>query len=375
MKFIETFLNPVYNRWDVIFSSLDPYQLGNFVLFDFNKCKKYDIVFLGFLDLRNNENEINIEYLNIDYIRIELYQLYWRKTDFNFFDLGDLIPGNNLSESLFSLEYIVRELNIIGVKTIVLGGNNLINYNFYTIFSLKKYVHFSQISPKIPLGNFQNSFNDNNLLTSIITNPLSKMMHYTLLGFQTYLNPALYQEILKKMNFDSISLGRLKQSIHLIEPYIRTSDWVNIDLNSCWNVDFSKTKYISGINGNQMSRLLRLIGSSEYLKLIHFSNLKNSNDKTSLQLLAQFLWHLLDGNDLTRSIEENKNQKIKYSVIMENGEIIFHQEKISKRWWMECCFDDLKKTCYTIPCHENDYLDAMKGEIPERYLMILKKNI
>ena len=60
-----------------------------------------------------------------------------------------------------------------------------------------------------------------------------------------------------------------------------------------------------------------------------------------------------------------------------NSEIIFYKSNKSQRWWMELINDNITnnkfKTSTLLPCTEQDYEEAMKDKIPERWFNAIKR--
>ncbi len=56
--------------------------------------------------------------------------------------------------------------------------------------------------------------------------------------------------------------------------------------------------------------------------------------------------------------------------------ITFYKSKLSEKWWMEVPFS-LDRRAYSrnsiVPCSYSDYEQAMKGEVPDRWIRTLNK--
>ena len=68
----------------------------------------------------------------------------------------------------------------------------------------------------------------------------------------------------------------------------------------------------------------------------------------------------------------------KFTVIVDEYELIFYKNKITSRWWIEIFGEgsNTKLKQHTLlPCTEDDYKTAKNGIIPDRWFKAIKKNI
>jgi formiminoglutamase len=375
MSYINDFVTPITEFWEEIYSYTNPYTIGENVKFSFEDAKKNDVVFLGFLDARESESD-NFKDMNLNEIRKQFYKLHVLDWNFSLIDIGNIHSGETLHDSLIALEVVLKELKNLEVKVIVFGGSNLINHTVYQVLNDEKFLHFTQISPFIGLDDFNHKLTSSNFLTQILLEQPCKLIQYTSIANQNFLNPQIYKDVLGALNFESMRLGELNESISEIEPLIRTSDFINFDLNvmEYRGEVFQNNPQPNGISAYQACTILRYCGASEYNQFIHFSNyLYESNEKVSSKLIAQLIWHFIDGQQVCLNIKDFLEQKVKYTMLLENEELIFYKEKISNRWWMQCNMNEETPQNYLIPCSEKEYQQAVNGEIPEKYWKTFKK--
>jgi len=375
MSFIEDFVMPIIDQWENIYSYSNPYTIGEKLKFDINDAKKGDIVLLGYLDNRINFDQ-HLKETNLINIRKELYKLHDLNWDFSFFDIGNIYAGETYYDSLIALDLVLNELIKLEVKIILFGGNNTLNTTIYNVLKDDNYLHFTQISPFLGLSDYNEKLTEYNFLTKILLDEPCKIINYTSIANQNFLNQPIFKDILNVLNFESYRLGELNESLIGCEPILRTSDFANFDLNAIENRGeiFQSNPQPNGISPLQACALARFLGSSEFLKILHFSNfIYSENNVVSDKLLAQIIWHNLEGNQLCNEILKNSDKKTKYTLFLENEELIFYKEQFSGRWWMECIMNQETGQKYTIPSQENDYLKAFSGELPDRYLKVFKK--
>ena len=68
----------------------------------------------------------------------------------------------------------------------------------------------------------------------------------------------------------------------------------------------------------------------------------------------------------------------KYTVMVEDDELIFYKSSQTGRWWIEIPFlsnvNNKLKRHTLLPCMHQDYLEACENKIPERWFKAYKKN-
>jgi hypothetical protein len=118
---------------------------------------------------------------------------------------------------------------------------------------------------------------------------------------------------------------------------------------------------------------MRYAGLSDKLTSIGIYNFNPYYDERgqTAQLLAQMIWYFVDGfvhrkND---SPFYNQDNFLKYIVQISDAdvELVFLKSKISERWWMQVRDHAAAKT-HMIPCSYNDYLQASRDELPDKWL-------
>ena len=134
----------------------------------------------------------------------------------------------------------------------------------------------------------------------------------------------------------------------------------------------------NGIDSRTVCALSRYAGISDRLSMVGFFDLKNI--AVFHKLLAQVVWYFIEGVECRFDeypVLTSEGFK-KYTVAMSDRELIFYKSEKSKRWWMEMTNEsylDNKKPANTLlSCTHQDYLDACKDELPERWWKASKRN-
>ena len=97
-------------------------------------------------------------------------------------------------------------------------------------------------------------------------------------------------------------------------------------------------------------------------------------------LIAQMIWYFIEGFNC-RVIDDNfqnPSEFNKYTVLVQDQELIFYKSLKTGRWWIETPFLTVahtKRNKYALlACMQSDYEAAIMGNIPDRWHKAYKKN-
>lgn len=220
---------------------------------------------------------------------------------------------------------------------------------------------------------------DNTLGRLLENRNISEFSH---MAWQSYLYDPALLEITRSRNFEELRLGLIRKDLSLTEPYIRSSHYLFLDLNSVRTGDLPCNifKTPNGLYADEICQIARYIGMGQNLKAVFIYGLpsESKSDAVSLELAAEVLWHISEA--LSSNISEDpslpgkEESFLKKIVSMgkEGQDLIFVNSTVSGRWWMlvpEVKTDD---NLY-VACSYTDYLTACNGEIPLRWLFFFHK--
>ena len=90
------------------------------------------------------------------------------------------------------------------------------------------------------------------------------------------------------------------------------------------------------------------------------------------------IWYFIDGVN-SRALDYpycGYEEYAKYSVVIDDIDTIeFMESNKTGRWWMKINKDvgNKKKRHALVPCTEEDYIEALKGNVPDRWIKALNK--
>ena len=378
---IAEYLLPVNNEIVDFKNKLSPLAIGKAITIygdDQSNLKGFDIALIGLSESRKS-SEVNKKYIDINSFRKEFYSLFCGDWNVNIIDMGDVINGEDISDTYFALKTINESLLEKNIISFFIGGTQDLTFPLYQAFAKKgDYVNLTSIDNKFDFGLIKKDFDSSSYMSKIIMEKDNKLSHYCNLGFQTFLNSQEEIDLLEKLQFESHRLGKINKKIDLIEPSLRYTNLLSIDFRS---VKASELNFIhnypNGFESSEICSIARYAGMSDRISCVGvFEVFQNS---ISSALLAQAVWYFIEGFSL-RIIEDPKSENFKgksYHMDLENHQIKFYQSDISQKWWFELIEENSNKLIDVslYPCGHEDYLEACNDDISDKLLLSLKRNL
>lgn len=322
----------------------------------------------------------------IDYVRKAFYQLFNHWEDLKIVDLGDIKTGNEISDTYYAVNQVLTELMKNHVVPIVIGASQDMTYPMYQVYEpTGRLVNIAAIDPLFDIGNDNEQLHSHSYLSHIILHQPNFLFNFTNIGYQSYYVDSESIELMKQLLFDTYRLGNLKQNIEWTEPLIRNANILSIDMAAFRAADAPGVKNASpnGFNGEEACRMTRYAGLSFKLSSIGFFEYNPHYDINSrtANLIAEMIWYFIDGfssrQDDIPTLQSTDFTR--YNVQIGEGQenLVFLCHKISGKWWMDLSFmkadDNRFERHHFIPCSKEDYDQAMRNELPDKWWQFYQK--
>lgn len=315
-------------------------------------------------------------------IRECLYRLtphaHWQQT----IDLGDLRPGLTEEDTVAAVESVIAELTQQGIIPVVMGGGQDLTTAMYRALEpFGKPVQVVTLDARLDFGADPDQGTSLNFMNDIILHEPNYLFNYTNLGHQGYLTDPDTLDLLDKMQFESVRLGSVMDRPDLMEPILRDADLVSIDTGVIRGADHAAHVNAgpNGLDARTACQLARYAGMSDTLKAIgifeHNPDLDNRD--FGAQLIGQIVWHVLDGIFAQKSdypkcaLDEYARYVVDLSDIDQS--IVFLKSSRSDRWWMEIPNPSRLDRPEIVSCSYEDYEEASRGKMPDRWWKTLQK--
>jgi arginase family enzyme len=375
------YLQPVSEEIQKFTESVSNQSLGKKVVFH-TKTDYPNLENISVAIICVNENrgaDLDNEKYNFDNFRKTLYSLFPGNWNKDIADLGDVLVGNETSDTYFVLKNICAELIKQKIIPLVIGGSQDLTYAMYRSFdNLDQMVNLVAIDNKFDFAKEEKLVSDSYLSRIIVEEP-NNLYNFSSVGYQTYYTSQEEIDLIEKLYFDTYRLGEIIKNPAIVEPIFRDADLISLDLKAVKSSDSGNTTefYPNGFDGREICALARYAGISD--KVSAFGIFNQFYSKNENELIAQIVWYFIEGYQ-HRSYEypfEEKTNYNRYIVLVEEEELIFYKSNRSERWWMEINYNTIynksvKKTL--LPCTNDDYLTACNAEIPERWWKAHKKS-
>ena len=313
--------------------------------------------------------------VNYTAFRDRFYSLHvGRDWNIPIYDLGEILPGNELKDTYFALSNVVTELVKKDVLPIIVGGSQDLIYSVYKGYQhLEQMVNICSIDYTFDLGSFEEKVNSKGYLSQIMMERPCYLFNHANIGLQAPYADKKDFELFEKLYFDVCRLGEYNADFKVAEPHLRNADIINLDFNAIRSSELNdSTMNPNGFYGDQICQIARYAGISDKVTSFGIFNAKLDNQVKS-SLLAELVWYFIDGVAARKGDFPvgSKSGYKKFSVVMEEQgyELIFYKSHKSGRWWMEVPYPPSEGRKYErhmlVPCNKSDYENAMNNDIPD----------
>lgn len=352
------------------------------------ETQTFDIAIIGILEDRNAINNQGCA-LAPDYVREKFYSLYQGSYTTRIVDLGNIKPGNTVSDTYVAVKVIVTELVKKNILPLIIGGGQDITY--------AQYLAYEALEQKVDLVIVDNKFDlddsslDNSLETSsssylnkILLHQPNYLFNYSNIGYQTYYVNQESLRVMEKLLFDVHRLGDFYDKISVSEPIIRNANLLSFDISAIRSSDASGNANAgpNGFYGEEACQICRYAGLNDKLTSIGFYEFNpayDSNGQTAM-LLAQMIWYFVDGFYHRRKDFplQPKSQYLIYRASLKDNthELVFVKSKKTDRWWMQVPYPvgtSKNERYHLVPCRYEDYQIAVSGDMPDLWWRTYQK--
>lgn len=343
---------------------------------------KFRIALLGVPDGRNSPNAGSLR--APDSIRAELYKLSRIPGKMKIADLGNMKQGVSFGDTLAGLADVLFYLFSEKIFPVIIGGSSALIPAIDMAFSREKSKYsLAAVDPRIAYRTEKQEANAFNYLNTLVSRTSGSFSHYTNIGYQTFLNEQQVINRFIKRNADLVRVGDVRQSIHLMEPLFRDSDAVVFNISAVRQSDAPGTALPSanGFYGEEICLLSRYAGISDKIKVFGLFDVNPEYDVRSQTsgIAAQVIWFFLEGfsqKQFETSVLGDASvpgRFIRYHVRVTglDDDLIFVKSNLTERWWFEISSE--KNGTVHSACSHEDYLQANRNEVPDRWIRAVER--
>ena len=348
-----------------------------------------DIAIIGIMEDRNAPGNEGCA-LAPDYVRKYLYKLFRGPYNIQVTDLGNIRQGEQPADTYFAVKTVVAHLLEKNITPVLIGGSQDITFANYQAYELLgQIINIVSVDPRFDIGlKEKEAINNKNFLSSILTSRPNYLFNFANIGYQTFFVDQDAIELMERLYFDAYRLGYVRNNMEEVEPIVRNADLLSFDISAIRQTDAPANAQCSpmGLHGEEACQIVRYAGLSDKLSSIGFYELNPAfdNAEQTAHMVSQMIWYFIDGYYHRKHDHPDKDIKdsdefIKYVVSIKEfqNKINFYKSKKSDRWWMEVpCPPRLQQKYdrqFLVPCSYQDYQEACRNEIPEKWWQVYQK--
>ena len=340
----------------------------------------YSVVLIGLPD--GLSASLRPAHRGADRIRKKLYNLAAFDANFQILDAGNLRLANMPAEKAAKLlAEIVGDLLQNPRFILLFGGEENEWSQFMAYEELQRPITMLSVDNRINFSYPKGSAHGTQL-DKIFSHHPNYLFHYIHLAYQSYLVNRETFSSLEDMHFEPVRLGTIRESLRECEALIRQADLLSFDtaaLSKCYAPGGIGAE-IFGLSGEEACQMAWYGGGSSQLSSAGIYGYHPADDdvqQTTAMTLATMLWYFIDGfRTRKHTFEFDEKEYVKYLVEPdgEDQHFVFYKSIFTEKWWMAIPFGKEKwmKNAF-VPCSFGDYLQATKGEIPPRWLLMYNK--
>lgn len=370
----------------------DPHAMGRSMHIHgetFPELEGIELAIIGITENRHAGENVGVnEAANA--IRKKLYRLKRSHSGtLKLVDLGNISLGMEADDTLQRLSEVCKMLMEMDILPIIIGGSNEVAYGQYLAYEdLGKLVTVAQVDAFLDMEDDTSLPENRRHAHRMLMHEPNYLFNYVLLGYQSYLVNQEAISVLERLYFQSHRLGKLREDVKEAEPLIRDADLLSFDITAIRGSDAPGNQHAQpfGFSGEEACQLCWYAGLSEKLSSISFSEYNPELDdgrQNTAAVVATMVWYFIEGYYNRRghvSFTSNDYKRYIVSMPTDPSTLTFFKSQQSEKWWMEVPYPQgqqksLYERNYMVPCSYADYLTAVNGELPERWINTYAKLI
>jgi len=369
---------------DVFATLSKPRTLGAYIsrfVSKFPDWRAADIALLGVGENRGSSHDQTAEAHTATTparaVRKKLYGLHKGSGRCQIVDLGNLRPGITLEDTYLRLKEIVEVLISHNTIPIIMGGSHDLEYGQYLGYEhLDRVVNMVTVDSSVDMAEDTEATPNKKQLRRILMHEPNYLFSLGQIGYQSYLVEPEVMATLEKLHFEAYRVGEVHRSIQEMEPVVRLADLLTFDISAIRHQDAPGYTPANpfGLTGEEACQLCWYAGLNDSLTSLGIYEYVPELDERELTAMtvATMIWYFIEGF-YHRKNELDFNSKLftKYAVAFNEApdKMLFYKSKNSEKWWMEVEPLSSEKGRRIVPCSYEDYLQAIKGEIPNRWIL------
>ncbi|NOZ46803.1 MAG: hypothetical protein GXO79_08465 [Chlorobi bacterium] len=357
----------------------NPYSFINIISFlkeiKLTELNSFKLALIGIPEDRNSANSGSMYAPNK--VREALFKLKTPVNSLKLVDFGNIKTGVTTNETYNNVKAVLSFCHNANLLPVIIGGsNNLITPVYFSFEKNTSLLNLTSINSNI-------LDEEENYLSDLIFSKNEKLFNYSNIGYQSYYVSEKLLNKLNNFNYNAYRLGNVRKNILDIEPVLRDTNLLDLNINSIKQSD-APGYYLPTPNGfysDEICQIARFAGLSDCLQafcLFDFNPEFDRNNQSSM-LVAQIIWYFIEGF-YNRKIEDPLNDKVNFTKFHVqhdsfNFKLEFLKSNKTGRWWLQLPFNSnlISNNPQFLACSYDDYNQASNNNIPDRIWKFYQK--
>lgn len=371
-----------------VFSNLNkPRTLGSYVsrfVSKFPDWRSADIAILGVNETRGRSSEQEdlpdpvTTQAPARLVRKKLLSMTKGSGRCQIVDLGNLRPGITLEDTHLRLKEIVEVLISHNTIPVIIGGSHDLEYGQYMGYEhLDRVVNMVTVDSSVDMTEDTDAAPNKKQLRQILMHEPNYLFSLSQIGYQSYLVEPEVMATFEKMHFEAYRVGEVHRSVQEMEPVVRVADLLTFDIAGIRHQDAPGYAPANpfGLTGEEACQLCWYAGLNDNLTSLGIYEYNPDLDDRELtaMTIATMIWYFIEGFYHRKNETGFNNRNFtKYAVAFNEDNpdrMIFYKSRNSEKWWLEVEPLSSDKGSRIVPCSYEDYLQATKGEVPNRWIL------
>jgi formiminoglutamase len=345
----------------------------------FPDWRSADIALIGVNDTRGKSQEDSEEQgpTPARAVRKKLYNLNKGNGRCHIADLGNLRPGITTDDTYLRLKEIVEVLISHNTIPVIIGGSHDLEYGQYMGYEhLERAINVVSVDSSVDMTEDTEASDNKKQLRRILMHEPNYLFNLGQIGYQSYLVEPEVMATLEKLHFEAYRVGEVHRNVQEMEPVVRVADMLTFDISAIRYQDAPGQAEANpfGLTGEEACQICWYAGLNDNLTSLGIYEYDPALDVRDLTAttIATMIWYFIEGfYHRKNELQFNANKFTKYAVAFNDNpdKMIFYKSRQSEKWWLEVEALSSGKEPRIVPCSYEDYLQATKGEVPNRWIL------
>ncbi|WP_162053642.1 formimidoylglutamase [Pontibacter pamirensis] len=311
-------------------------------------------------------------------VRQRLYNLNKGTGRCRIVDLGNLRPGITLEDTYLRLKEIVEVLISHNTIPVIIGGSHDLEYGQYLGYEhLERVVNMVTVDNSVDMTEDAAATPNKKQLRQILMHEPNYLFSLGQIGYQSYLVEPEVMATMEKLHFEAHRVGEVHRGVQEMEPVVRIADLLTFDISAIRHQDAPGYEPANpfGLTGEEACQLCWYAGLNDNLTslgIYEYDPALDDRDLTAMTI-ATMIWYFIEGfYHRKNELDFTSKQFTRYAVAFNNDHpdrMIFYKSRSGEKWWLEVEPLSNEKSSRIVPCSYEDYLQAIEGEVPNRWVL------